>query len=83
MQQEAGTVTDKVQIHTYIFLSKINEVLQVYIITICLHIVVNKEVELIFNPVLKNKGQDPCSQLKEKDQPQEDRKLQKRGKNNR
>lgn len=41
---------------THIFLSKVNEVLEVNVIPVGLDIVVDEEVELVSNPVLEDKG---------------------------
>lgn len=62
---------------THIFLGKVNEILQVDVIAVCLNIIVDEKVELVFNPVLEDKGEDPCSQLQEEDQTQEHRELEK------
>lgn len=56
---------------THIFLSKVNEVLEVNVVPIGLDVVVDKEVELVSNPVLEDKGQDPCRQLQEEDEAKE------------
>ncbi len=60
---------------THIFLGKVNEILQVDIIAVGLDIIVDEKVELVFDPVLKDEGKDPRSQLQEEDQTQEHRKL--------
>lgn len=57
-------------------MGKVNEILQVDIIAVSLDIIVDEEVELVFDPVLKDEGKDPCSQLQEEDQTQEHRKLE-------
>lgn len=54
-----------------IFLSKVNEVLEVNVIPIGLDVVVNEEIELVSNPVLEYEGQDPCCQLQEEDEAKE------------
>lgn len=56
---------------THVFLSKVNEVLEVNVIPIGLDVVVDEEVELVSNPVLENEGQDPCCQLQEEDEAEE------------
>lgn len=56
---------------TYVFLSKVNEVLEVNVVPIGLDIVVDEEVELVSNPVLEDEGQDPCCQLQEEDEAKE------------
>lgn len=61
---------------THVFLGEVNEILQVNVITIGLDIVIDEKVELVFDPVLKDKGKDPGSQLQEEDQTQEYRKLE-------
>ena len=61
---------------THIFLGKVNKVLQVDVIAVGLDIIVDEKVELVFDPVLKDEGKDPCSQLQEEDQTQEHRKLE-------
>jgi len=60
---------------THIFLGKVNKILQVDVITVGLYIVVDEKVELVFDPVFKDEGKDPRSQLQEEDQTQEHRKL--------
>lgn len=60
---------------THIFLGKVDEILQVDVIAVCLDIIVDEKVKLVFDPVLKDEGKDPCSQLQEEDQTQEHRKL--------
>lgn len=60
---------------TYVFLSKVNEVLEVNVVPIGLDVVVDEEVELVSNPVLEDKGQDPCCQLQEEDEAKEHREL--------
>lgn len=44
------------EVLTHIFLSKVNEVLEVNVIPICFNIVVDEEVQLVFDPVFKHKG---------------------------
>ena len=61
---------------THIVLSKVDEILQVDVIAVGLDVIVDEEVELVFDPVLKDEGEDPRSQLQEKDQTQEHRKLE-------
>lgn len=61
---------------TYIFLSEINEVLQVDVVTVRTDVIVDEQIELILNPVLKDKRQDACRQLQEEDDSQEHRELQ-------
>lgn len=56
---------------TYVFLSKVNEVLEVNVVPIGLDIVVDEEVELVSNPVLEDEGQDPCCQLQEENEAKE------------
>lgn len=56
---------------THVFLGKVNEVLQVDVIAIGLDIVVDEKVQLVFDPVLEDEGEDPSSQLQEEDQTQE------------
>lgn len=63
-------------LQSYIFLSEVDEVLQVNVISVGSYVVVDEKVELIFNPVFKDKGQDTGSQLQEEDYPQKHRKLQ-------
>lgn len=60
---------------THIFLSKVDEVLEVNVISVGLDVVVDEEVELVSNPVLEDKGQDPCCQLQEEDEAEEHREL--------
>lgn len=61
---------------TYIFLSEINEVLQVDVVTVRTDVIVDEQIELILNPVLKDKRQDARRQLQEEDDSQEHRELQ-------
>lgn len=56
---------------THVFLSKVNEVLEVNVVPVGLDVVVDEEVELVSNPVLEDKGQDPCCQLQEEDEAEE------------
>lgn len=60
---------------THVFLSKVNEVLEINVIPISLDIVVDEEVELVSNPVLEDEGKDPCRQLEEEDEAKEHREL--------
>lgn len=53
----------------HIFLSEVDEVLQINVVPVGTNVVVDEEVELIFNPVFKDKGQDTGSQLQEEDDP--------------
>lgn len=61
--------------HTHIFLNKIDKVLKVNIIPVGFDIAVDEEIDLVSNPVLEDKGQDPCRQLQEEDEAEEHRKL--------
>ncbi len=63
------------RLQSYIFLSEVDEVLQVNVISVGSYVVVDEKVELIFNPVFKDKGQDTGGQLQEEDYPQKHRKL--------
>lgn len=65
-----------VSFFTYIFLSEINEVLQVDVVTVRTDVIVDEQIELILNPVLKDKRQDARRQLQEEDDSQEHRELQ-------
>lgn len=65
---------------TYIFLCKVYEVLQINVISVCSDVVVYKEIQLVFDPVFENKCQNTSSELQEEDNPQEHRKLQRKGK---
>ena len=56
---------------THIFLSKVNEVLEVNVVPIGLNIVVDEEIELVSNPVLEYEGQNPCCQFQEEDEAEE------------
>ncbi len=56
---------------THIVLGKVNEILQVDVVAVGLDVIVDEKVELLFDPVFKDEGKDPCSQLQEEDQPQE------------
>lgn len=46
------------RVSTYIFLSEIDEVLQVDVVPIRSDVVVDEQVELVFNPVLEDKRQN-------------------------
>lgn len=61
---------------THIVLGEVDEILQVDVISVRLDIVVDEKVELVFDPVLKDEGEDARSQLQEEDQTQEHRKLE-------
>lgn len=61
---------------THIFLGKVNNVLQINVIAVGLDVIVDEKVELVFDPVLKDEGKDPRSQLQEEDQTKEHRKLE-------
>lgn len=61
--------------HTHVFLSKVDKVLKVNIIPVGFDIAVDEEIELVSNPVLEDKGQDPCRQLQEEDEAEEHREL--------
>lgn len=61
--------------HTHIFLSKVDKVLKVNIVPVGFDIAVDEEIELVSNPVLEDKGQDPCRQLQEEDEAEEHREL--------
>lgn len=60
---------------THIFLGEIDEILQVDVVAVRFDIIVDEEVELVFDPVLKDEGKNAGSQLQEEDQTQEHRKL--------
>lgn len=61
---------------THIFLGKVNEILQIDVIAVGFDIIVDEKVELVFDPVLEDEGEDPRSQLQKEDQTQEHRKLE-------
>lgn len=61
---------------THVVLGEVDEILQVDVISVRLDIVVDEKVELVFDPVLKDEGEDARSQLQEEDQTQEHRKLE-------
>lgn len=61
---------------THIFLGKVNEILQIDVIAVGFDIIVDEKVELVFDPVLKDEGEDPRSQLQKEDQTQEHGKLE-------
>lgn len=63
------------EVWTYIFLGEVYEVLQINVISVSPDVVVNKEIQLVFNPVFENKRQHPSSELQEENNPQEHRKL--------
>lgn len=46
---------------THIFLGKVDEILQVDVIAVSFDIIVDEEVELVFDPILKDEGKDPRS----------------------
>ena len=54
---------------------KIDEVLQIDVVAVRLDVIVDEEVELVFDPVLEDQGQDPGRQLQEEYQSQEHREL--------
>lgn len=60
---------------THVFLSEVDEVLQINVIPVRTDVVVDEQVELVLDPVLKDKGQHACGQLQEEDDSQEHRKL--------
>lgn len=64
------------EVGTHIVLGEVDEILQVDVISVRLDIVVDEKVELVFDPVLKDEGEDARSQLQEEDQTQEHRKLE-------
>lgn len=59
----------------HIFLGKVNQVLQINVVSVGPNVVVNEKVELVFDPIFEDKGQDSCSQLQEEDDTQEDGEL--------
>lgn len=63
-------------LESYVFLSEVDKVLQINVISVGSYVVVDEKVELIFNPVFEDKGQDTGSQLQEEDYPQKHRKLE-------
>ena len=60
-------------------MSEVNKVLKVDVISVSSDVIVNKKVKLVLDPVLKDKGQDSCSQLQEEDNSQEHWELQQEG----
>lgn len=60
---------------THVVLGEVDEILQVNVVSVRLDVVVDKKVELIFDPVFKDESEDPCRQLQEEDQTQEHGKL--------
>lgn len=60
---------------TYVFLGEVYEVLQINVISVGSDVVVNKEIQLVFDPVFENKCQHPSSEFQEENNPQEHRKL--------
>lgn len=60
---------------SYIFLSEVDEVLQIDVVSVGSDVVVDEKVELVFNPVFKDEGQDTGGELQEEDYPQKHRKL--------
>ena len=71
MNQKLLTMSLRVTWTTHIFLSKVYEVLEVNVITVGLDVIVDEEVELVFDPVLEDESQDTSCHLQEKDEPQE------------
>lgn len=67
------------ELRTHIVLGEVDEILQVNVISVRLDIVVDEKVELVFDPVFKDEGEDARSQLQEEDQTQEHRKLESAG----
>lgn len=61
---------------TYVFLSEIDEVLQIDVVPVRPDVIVDEQVELVFNPVLKDKRQDSRCQLQEEDDSQKHGELQ-------
>lgn len=64
---------------THVVLGEVDEILQVNVVSVRLDVVVDEKVELIFDPVFKDEGEDPRRQLQEEDQTQEHGKLEGRG----
>lgn len=60
---------------THIFLCKIDEILQVDVVAVGFDVIVDEEVELVFDPVLEDEGKNASGQLQEEDQTQEHGKL--------
>lgn len=56
-------------------MGEIDEILQVDVVAVGFDIIVDEEVELVFDPVLEDEGKNAGSQLQEEDQTQEHRKL--------
>lgn len=54
---------------------KIDEILQVDVVAVGFDVIVDEEVELVFDPVLEDEGKNAGSQLQEEDQTQEHGKL--------
>lgn len=52
---------------THVVLGEVDEILQVNVVSVRLDVVVDKKVELIFDPVFKDEGEDPRRQLQEED----------------
>lgn len=67
---------------THVVLGEVDEILQVNVVSVRLDVVVDEKVELIFDPVFKDEGEDPRRQLQEEDQTQEHGKLEGGKKNN-
>lgn len=67
---------------THVVLGEVDEILQVNVVSVRLDVVVDEKVELIFDPVFKDEGEDPRRQLQEEDQTQEHGKLEGGEKNN-
>lgn len=62
---------------SYIFLSEVDQVLQVNVVPVGADVVVDEEIELVLYPVFEDKGQDSRRQFQEEDDTQEDRELKK------
>lgn len=56
-----------VLLFTHIFLSEIDEVLQIDVVSVGPDVVVDEQVELVFDPVLKDERQHSRGQLQEED----------------
>lgn len=67
---------DICSVSTYVFLSEVNEVLEIDVVSIRPDVIVDEQVQLVFNPVLKDKRQDSRRQLQKEDDAQEHRELQ-------
>ena len=76
-KEKKKTKTKKTQsISGYRPLQRVDEVLEIDVVAVRPDVIVDEQVQLVFNPVFKDKRQDSCCQLQEKDDSQEHRELE-------